>query len=104
MNGMPKVGYWVTRSSGSRRDDQLNGAVALRRAKELVEEEKCDFIGGTLSGAISLAINEFACKNKIPYVAYCQSDMVLGNRSVQVRRSFHGDTLFCCSGGLQVCL
>jgi branched-chain amino acid transport system substrate-binding protein len=63
---------WVSR------DDQLNGAVALRRAKELVEEEKCDFIGGTLSGAISLAINEFACKNKIPYVAYCQSDMVLG--------------------------
>ena len=55
------------------RDDQLNGAVALRRAKELVEEEKCDFIGGTLSGAISLAINEFACKNKIPYVAYCMS-------------------------------
>jgi len=61
------------------RDDQLNGAVALRRAKELVEEEKCDFIGGTLSGSISLAMNEFACKNKIPYVAYCQSDMVLGS-------------------------
>ncbi len=61
------------------RDDQLNGAVALRRAKELVEEEKCDFIGGTLSGAISLAINEFACKNKIPYFAYCMSDMVLGS-------------------------
>ncbi len=60
------------------RDDQLNGAVAIRRAKELVEEEKCDFIGGTLSGAISLAMNEFACKNKVPYVAYCQSDMVLG--------------------------
>ena len=60
------------------RDDQLNGAVALRRAKELVEEEKCDFIGGTLSGSISLAINEFASKNKIPYMAYCMSDMVLG--------------------------
>jgi branched-chain amino acid transport system substrate-binding protein len=60
------------------RDDQLNGAVALRRAKEFVEEEKCDFIGGTLSGSISMAMNEFACKNKIPYVAYCQSDMVLG--------------------------
>ncbi len=39
---------WVSR------DDQLNGAVALRRAKELVDEEKCDFIGGTLSGAISI--------------------------------------------------
>ncbi|HYA91382.1 MAG TPA: ABC transporter substrate-binding protein [Thermodesulfobacteriota bacterium] len=60
------------------RDDQLNGAVALRRAKELAEEEKCDFIGGTLSGAISLAMNEFACKNKVIYVCYCQSDMVLG--------------------------
>ena len=60
------------------RDDQLNGAVALRSAKELLEEEKCDFIGGTLSGFISLAINEFACKNKILYMAYCQSDMVLG--------------------------
>jgi branched-chain amino acid transport system substrate-binding protein len=61
------------------RDDQLNGAVALRRTKELVEEEKCDFIGGTLSGFISLAINEFACKNKIIYVCYSQSDMVLGS-------------------------
>lgn len=61
------------------RDDELNGAVALRRAKELVEEDKCDFIGGTLSGAISLAINEFAGNNKVPYMAYCQSDMVLGS-------------------------
>jgi len=70
------------------RDDQLNGAVALRRAKELVEEEKCDFIGGTLSGAISLAINEFACKNQIPYVAYCQSDMVLGSDQCKFGAAF----------------
>ena len=70
------------------RDDELNGAVALRRAKELVEEEKCDFIGGTLSGAISLAINEFACKNKIPYVAYCQSDMVLGSDQCKYGAAF----------------
>ena len=70
------------------RDDQLNGAVALRRAKELVEEEKCDFIGGVLSGALSLAINEFACKNKIPYVAYCQSDMVLGSDQCKYGAAF----------------
>jgi branched-chain amino acid transport system substrate-binding protein len=70
------------------RDDQLNGAVALRRAKELVEEEKCDFIGGTLSGAISLAMNEFACKNKVPYVAYCQSDMVLGAEQCKYGAAF----------------
>ncbi len=61
------------------RDTQLNGAVALRWAKALVEEDKCGFIGGNLSGAISLAINEFAGKNKVPYMAYCQSDMVLGS-------------------------
>lgn len=70
------------------RDDQLNGAVALRRAKELVEEEKCDFIGGTLSGAISLAINEFACKNRIPYMAYCQSDMTLGTEQCKYGAAF----------------
>jgi branched-chain amino acid transport system substrate-binding protein len=73
---------WVSR------DDQLNGAVALRRAKELVEEDKCDFIGGTLSGAISLAINEFACKHKIPYVAFCQSDMVLGSDQCKYGAAF----------------
>jgi branched-chain amino acid transport system substrate-binding protein len=73
---------WVSRN------DQLNGAVALRRAKELIEEEKCDFIGGTLSGAISLAINEFACKNKVPYVAYCQSDMVLGSDQCKYGAAF----------------
>jgi branched-chain amino acid transport system substrate-binding protein len=73
---------WVSR------DDQLNGAVALRRAKELVEEEKCDFIGGTLSGAISLAINEFACKNKVPYVAFCQSDMVTGSDQCKYGAAF----------------
>jgi branched-chain amino acid transport system substrate-binding protein len=28
---------------------------------------------------LSLAINEFANKNEIPYMAYCQSDMVLGS-------------------------
>jgi branched-chain amino acid transport system substrate-binding protein len=61
------------------RDDQLNGAVGLRRAKELIEEEKCDFIGGTLSGAISLAVNEFAAKNRTPFLAYSQNDMALGS-------------------------
>lgn len=74
-----KGGVLGNRIEWVHRDDQLNGAVALRRVKELVEEEKCGFIGGTLSGSISLAINEFANKNRIPYMAYCQSDMVLGS-------------------------
>lgn len=70
------------------RDDELKGNVAIRRAKELVEEEKCDFFGGTLSGSISLAMNEFACKTKTPYVAYCMSDMVLGSDQCEYGAAF----------------
>ncbi len=60
------------------RDSQLNGGVALRKAKELVFEEKVDFLAGSLSGAVSKVINEFACKNKIIYMGFPQSDMVTG--------------------------
>jgi branched-chain amino acid transport system substrate-binding protein len=70
------------------RDDELKGNVAIRRAKELVEEEKCDFIGGTLSGSISLAMNELACKTKTPYMSYCMSDMVLGKDQCEYGAAF----------------
>lgn len=60
------------------RDSQLNGGVAVRKAKELVFEEKVDFLAGSLSGAVSKVINEFACKNKIIYMGFPQSDMVTG--------------------------
>ncbi len=60
------------------RDSQLNGGVALRKAKELVFEEKVNFIAGSLSGAVSKVLNEFADKNKIIYMGFPQSDMVTG--------------------------
>jgi branched-chain amino acid transport system substrate-binding protein len=60
------------------RDSQLNGGVAVRKAKELVFEEKVDFLAGSLSGAVSKVINEFADKNKIIYMGFPQSDMVTG--------------------------
>ncbi len=60
------------------RDSQLNGGVALRKAKELVFEEKVDFLAGSLSGAVSKVLNEFAGKNKIIYMGFPQSDMVTG--------------------------
>jgi len=60
------------------RDSQLNGGVALRKAKELVFEQKVDFIAGSLSGAVSKVINEFSAKNKIIYMGFPQSDMVTG--------------------------
>jgi branched-chain amino acid transport system substrate-binding protein len=70
------------------RDDELKGNVAIRRAKELVEEEKCDFIGGTLSGSITLALNELACKTKTPYMAACMTDMVLGSDQCKYGAAF----------------
>jgi branched-chain amino acid transport system substrate-binding protein len=60
------------------RDDQLDSGVALRKVKELVFEEKVDFLAGTLSGAVSKVVNEFSSKNKIIYMGYPQSDMVYG--------------------------
>jgi branched-chain amino acid transport system substrate-binding protein len=60
------------------RDDQLDSGVALRKVKEMVFEEKVDFIAGTLSGAVSKVINEFSAKNKIIFMGYPQSDMVYG--------------------------
>lgn len=60
------------------RDTQLDGGIALRRAKELVEEVGVDFLAGSLSGAVSRIINEYAGEQKIIYMAYCQSDMVYG--------------------------
>lgn len=60
------------------RDSQLNGGVALRKAKELVFEQKVDFLAGSLSGAVSKVLAEFARKNKIIYMGFPQSDMVTG--------------------------
>ena len=36
-------------------------------------------IGGTLSGGISVAVNEWACKHKTLYMAYCHTSMPLGS-------------------------
>jgi branched-chain amino acid transport system substrate-binding protein len=60
------------------RDDQLDSGVAVRKLKELVFEEKVDFLAGTLSGAVSKVVNEFSSKNKIIFMGYPQSDMVYG--------------------------
>jgi putative dehydrogenase len=52
------------------RDSQFNGGVALRKAKELVFEQKVDFIAGSLSGAVSKVFNEFFAKSKVIYMGF----------------------------------
>jgi len=59
-------------------DDELKAPVALRKYKEMVDGEGIRVIGGTLSGGISVAVNEYACKNKVLYMAYCWTSIPLG--------------------------
>jgi branched-chain amino acid transport system substrate-binding protein len=60
------------------RDDELKADVALRRYKEMVETENVKVIGGQLSGAISLVANEYACKNGLLFMAFCQTSLSVG--------------------------
>lgn len=49
------------------RDDKLSPEVGLREAKSLVIDEKADFLTGTISSAVALAISEYARSNQILY-------------------------------------
>src|SRR5207244_11372837 len=40
------------------RDDELKPAVGAQRTKELIENEKCEFIVGGLAAHVQMAINE----------------------------------------------
>jgi branched-chain amino acid transport system substrate-binding protein len=59
-------------------DDEFKSAVAIRKYKEMVDGEGVRAIGGTLSGGMSVAINEWACKNKVLYMAFCHTSIPLG--------------------------
>ena len=60
------------------RDSQLKADVALRHYKDMVENEGVKFIGGSLSGSISLVANEYACKNNLVYIAFCHTSVPVG--------------------------
>jgi len=60
-------------------DDELKANIALRRYKEMVEGAGVKVIGGTLSGGISVAVNEWACKHEVLYMANCHTSMPLGS-------------------------
>jgi len=55
------------------RDSEMRGDVALRRFKEMVEQENLSVIAGNLSGGVSLVVNEWACKNNLLYMAFCHT-------------------------------
>ena len=46
------------------RDDKLNPEVGLREAKDLLLSEKADFLTGTISSAVALAISNYVKRDK----------------------------------------
>jgi len=46
------------------RDDKLNPEVGLREAKDLIISEKADFLTGTISSAVALAISNYVKREK----------------------------------------
>jgi branched-chain amino acid transport system substrate-binding protein len=58
------------------RDDQLKPGVGAQRAKELLENEKVQFVIGGLSAAVQMAINEQTKKARTLYVSISQSNEI----------------------------
>ena len=58
-------------------DSQLKGDIALRRFKDMAAGG-AKFIGGNLSGGISLVANEYACKNGLLYMSFCHTSLPVG--------------------------
>ena len=58
------------------RDDQLKPAVGAQRTKELIENDKADFVVGGLAAHVQMAINEQTKAAKKLYISVSQSDEI----------------------------
>jgi branched-chain amino acid transport system substrate-binding protein len=58
------------------RDDQLKPAVGAQRTKELIENEKVQFVVGGLAAHVQMAINEQTKKSKVLFISVSQSDEI----------------------------
>jgi len=59
------------------RDDQLRPAEGARRTVELIERERVQFIAGSLSAAVQLAVNEATKRARMLFVSVSQSDKIV---------------------------
>ena len=62
------------------RDDETNPGVAVRRARELIEKENIQFLIGSISTSVALAVMKVAEEKKIPYISLCSGDEVTGQQ------------------------
>jgi branched-chain amino acid transport system substrate-binding protein len=58
------------------RDDKLNPGEAANRALELIENDKVNFIAGSLSAAVQLAVNNVAKQRGVIFNSISQSDTI----------------------------
>jgi len=70
------------------RDDKLNPGEAATRTLELIENEKVNFIVGSLSASVQLAINNITKERKIIFNSISQSDTI-NEASDASRYTFH---------------
>ena len=56
------------------RDDQLKPAVGAQRTKELIENDKVQFVVGGLAAHVQMAINEQTKKAKVLFISVIHSD------------------------------
>jgi branched-chain amino acid transport system substrate-binding protein len=61
------------------RDEKFKPDVGLAMAKELVMKEEVDILAGTINSATTLAVSEFAKKEKIPFFCtFAKSEKITG--------------------------
>jgi branched-chain amino acid transport system substrate-binding protein len=70
------------------RDDKLNPGEAATRALELIENDKVNFIVGSLSASVQLAVNNVTKARKVLYNSISQSDTI-NEASDFSRYTFH---------------
>jgi len=58
------------------RDDQLKPAIGAQRTKELIENEKVNFVVGGLAAHVQMAINEQTKKSGVLFISVSQSDEI----------------------------
>ncbi len=63
------------------RDEKFKPDVGLAMAKELVMREKVDILAGTINSSATLAVSDFAKKEKIPFIcSFAKSEKITGEQ------------------------
>jgi branched-chain amino acid transport system substrate-binding protein len=63
------------------RDEKFKPDVGLAMAKELVMREKVDLLAGTINSSATLAVSDFARKEKIPFIcSFAKSEKITGEQ------------------------